>query len=592
MRFLFPCVGTLWSPLDDYPDALLYRSDAGVTSSSTATRHRDGIPSLDIMAGATYGSYRPGPDPPADGLIATGGTLACDGQGMVELASGRFLLAGGAPAGHAYQSVNTIWYSDDRGKTWAVLLPDAAASSTRPAPGHTFGFFTWTISGAEYVYWLGGDPFTPTGDVFRSADGGSTWTRISTTCPTSGLALYMYGVLNNVVYVIGGQVDILDGAASKTVHKSTDYGATWTTLSSGFNCPADVWGDQLGPLPVKDGKLWVCGSGRYDSTVNDFSNGVFTFDGTTWTEVLANGHAQFLPSRYHSCVLYKDKLWRINGTTWDGATKVGDTKTAYYSSDGVTWTALSDEIFLTWQNTHAQAAIATSDGIYFTDGFESANLNVIREHTGEIVSAWADQGSNGLDLTQATAGKKPILDLTAFASRPGVVFTKSQFLALAAPFRDLADGHYEVYFVGKLLDLDASAAQGPNAPGTVVGASNGSSWNNAGFDDGLLCYREYTAGYNAHVFGSTKLNDDVAHLFGFRHESGSIRAYVGTTQQGATVTTSTFDTSFTGFDGLGAGYLEADYAAIVLGAVIVIAPAAASDAGFLSRLNTWAQGWI
>lgn len=568
--------GSSWSPLVEDPAARFYTSNVGVTSASSATRWRAGIQSDDIMVGATYGSYRPGPDPEADAVIASGGTLACDGQGMVELPSGRLLLAGGAPAGHAYQVVNTIWCSDDRGKTWSVLAPDQEGSAAYPAPAHTFGFFTATFDSVLYVYWLGGDPFTPTGNVFRVAaaeldvggDPETSWTLISTTCPTSALALYMYGVLAGNIYVIGGQVDILDGAAAKETWVSTDEGATWTDTT--YDCPADVWGVQLGPLPVKGGKLWICGSGRYDSEDNDFSNGVFTFDGSSWVEVLEDGHEQFPASRYHSCVVDGEgRLWRFNGTTWDGETLAPDTKSAHYSTDGVTWHSLADEFALTWQNTHAQAAIATSDGIYFTDGFESANLHLLRGSTGALVSAWEDQGSAELDLTQGTDAQKPILQAGAFGSKPGLVFSKDQLLVLDAPDRGITSGSFEVWFVGKTLNLDASSEQGPDPPCTVVGMTDGSTWNNFGFNADALEYAQYAGGYQKHSRGEG-YSDDAARLYGIQHVDGALKFWVDGVHVGTTQTEDVgFDADYTGWDALGAGYLEADRGAFVIGALVV-----------------------
>lgn len=595
-----------WSPIVDYPAARLYQSDAGITSSSSATRHRVGFQSTDIMAGATYGTYRAPGDPSPGGTIATGGTLACDGQGLVELASGRLLLMGGAPAGHGYQRVNTLWSSDDRGQTWTVLLADGEPSATRPAGAHTIGMFTWSIAGTLYVYWLGGDPTnTPTGDVFRIAAenldvGGvptSDWTRLTTTAPTSDRGLFMTGVLDDVIYVMGGQIPGAglpidsDATPSAEVYKSEDFGVTWTQLADAPWAPRCA---QLGMLPVMNGKLWIICGGEYDEMASPpvLYNDVWSFDGATWTEVLADGHGQFLPRRYLSAVTYEGRLWFFNGSTYDagGLTFDADNRDAYYSSDGATWTSLASSTTMLWAETHAQAVLATSDGIYFTDGFQSAQLNVIREHTGALVSAWGDQGSANLDVSQGTAGAKPILDLTAFADAPGLALTGSQYLQLSAPDRDLTDGHYEVYFVGKTITFDVGAAQGPNPPATVVGSANGSSWNNAGFDGGSLCYEEYSAGYNSFNFGGS-FADDVVRLFGFTHESGAIKAWVGTAQQGATVTTSTFDTSYTGWDSIGAGYLNDDKPAIVLGAVVVLTPGSASSGAFRTKLALWAKKW-
>jgi hypothetical protein len=656
-----------WHPTVDYPAARVYQADQGVTSAGTATRHRFGATSYDSMAGAKYGAHRPGPDPAPNTFIAAGSNLATDGQGMVELPSGRILLAGGAPAGHAYQVVNTIWKSDDRCKTFQELLPDRPASSTCPAPAHTWGLFRMAYGGTDYVYSLGGDPFTPTGDVFRipcsaldvGGNPNTAWERVSTTCPTSGLALFLYGHLAGVIYVGAGQTSIQDsGTVSKAWHKSTDGGATWTSM--GNIVPANVYGAQLGPLPVKDGKLWIASSGRYHSTINEFSNAVVTFDGTNFATVLADGHGQFPKSRYHSVVVDSaGKLWRFNGTTWNGSVLVGDTKTAHYSSDGSTWTAYTD---LPWNNTHAQAAIASSDGIYVTDGFQSARVFAVREHTGQLVSAWNDLGSAAKHLSQSdvTGAKKPIKDPSAFGSQPGLVFTRGQLLTLGAPDRGISGGVLEEYVFGKTTSFDTQATQGTNPSSTFVGAINGSSWNNFGTfvtnlavnaasnaspivigttdphglatgdvvpvfavlgntaangkwtvtvlsattfslngstgngtyqaGTGLavvesLRYKHFASGWQT-VSRASGICNDVARMMGVVQTASFVRLYTGAVQRGADAAGG-FDTSWTGFDSVGAGYLESDYAELVLGAKVVLPHGVVSPNSFRIKLDMW-----
>lgn len=640
MRFRFPKIGRVWTPLDEDADARFYRSDAGVTSASSATRHRagrrcanyfpatalvgainDSTTTIVVASTSTFRQAAPYEliieDETVNVTAVAGTTLTVtrghagsvaaahsdgtavrlspqDGQSLLALPSGRLIMMGGAGMGHAGgpdERVNIIWYSDDKGLTWDVLLGDSAGSSTRPARAHTFGGFTATFGGVLYVYWLGGDPFYPTGDVFRipasaldvGGDPNTAWTRISTTCPTSGLALYMYGVLGTTIYVIGGQVSINDGAASKKAYKSIDQGATWTEIGTNI-VPADVWGQQLGPLPELNGKLWICGSGRYDSVVNDFSNAVYWFDGTTFTQVLANGHAQFPKSRYHSAVTYKGRLWRFNGTTWDGATLDSDTRAAHYSSDGATWTEWTAPI--PWPETHAQAVLATEDAIYLTAGFQAASLYTIREHTGALVSSWADQGEDGLDLLQATDGEKPIYDPLEFDGRGGLVFTPEQFLELAAPDIGLTDGFFEVWFVAKTLNF-ATGATGAIVIGNADGA--GSTWNRAGFDDDAMTYTQ--AGGGTHTRGSG-LTDDRPHLFGIVHQSGSLKFYVDGVQVGSTqVADVVFHTTYTGWDAVGRDYLTTIGAAMVMGALLVRTTGSPSSSDFISKLATFAELW-
>lgn len=425
---------------------------------------------------------------------AEGKKVPCDGQGMLRLASGRVLLLGGAPGGHGPESVNAIWASDDDCVTWTEILAAGAASATRPAGGHTLGFLNPTFGGVEYVYWIGGDPFAPTGNVFRilaseldvGGNPNAAWTLMTTTCPTSALVLFMYGQLapDGDLFIIGGQTSIANGSpASKKVFKSSNQGTTWTEVGTNI-VPADVWGAQLGPLPVLDGKFWVCGSARYDDTPDytNFSNAVYTFDGTNWVEVLPDGHAEFLPHRYHSVVPYKGRLLMFNGTTWDGATLESDTRSVHSTSDGVTWDEWPSgtPTDLPWGSTHAQAAVVLPSGPALTEGFQSACVYRIEEQEGPLLDTLLDLGTQGENLAQATSGNKPILDPAGFATTPGIAFSRGQRMMLASPKRGLANSVYVACFIGRTRSFDGSTATVPDSPCTFFGMSDGSAWNALG----------------------------------------------------------------------------------------------------------------
>ena len=583
-----------WTPLDYDPDMRLYRSDdlGSITSVGSATRHRMG----------TLGSV------PTAYSASEAGERSLDGIGFVELSSGRFILAGGAPGGHAVESVNTIWYSDDRGRTWAVLIADGdhagwvpasthSTSLTRPEPMHTFGFFKLSYGGTDYVYWMGGDPFLPSGRVFRIPEseleaGGdpSVWELVTSSAPTASRVLWMTGVLAGAIYIIGGQDSINNGNSKvSSVYKSTDGGVTWTT-DAAWDCPADVWGQQLGVLPVKDGVMWVVGSGRYDDTpAFDLSSAVYTFDGTTWTLILADGHGQFPAHRYHSVVVYQGRLWTINGSTWDGITFDADTATAHHSTDGATWTAWASPI--PWQETHAQSAIASSDGIYLTNGFASDRFCAIREHTGPLVSAWNDLGSGAKHLLQATDANKPIYVASEFGGRGGLVFTLDQFLRLATVENGITEGFLEIWAIVKTLNFDVSSDNAANPPCTIVGNSDGTSWNNFGLNGETMDYQQYDAGWQSTVEGSA-LNKDEPFLLGVVHTATEVKLYVGSVQTGSTdVTDIDFVDPYTGWDGVGAGYLNTDAGAFVCGMIGVRRTGAPSDATFKSKMATFASQW-
>lgn len=716
-RFRHPVSGSQWIPTDSDPHARFYSSDRGITMSGSATRHRTGVWSTARLPGTTLSAaiMTTGPtnitvtstanlrqiapfhiqiEDEVLKVTAIAGTtltvsrgqagsmadmhpntadvipMPLDGQGFVELANGRFLLAGGACLGHKDEVVNNVWYSDDRGRTWNVLLGDAAGSMTRPERGHTFGFFTMMIGGTQYVYWLGGDPFAPTGDVFRSADGGATWSRISTACPTVNLALFMYGVLGGNIYVMGGQektgADLpIDDTSivNDKVWVSTDEGVSWNQIM-GATCPATVFGAQLGPLPELAGELWVCGSGRYNSAINELSNAVYKYDGnTTWTQRLADGHMDFPKTRYHSAVALNGNLWRFNGSalremtgspnvkfdrigagsdkitrsagSWaadgiesgmvvvitgsannDGAYPItvtatdeltvdvsarlpqtdgyaggiqatavdSDNASAHWSDDqGATWNPAFPS--LPWGDTHAQAAIATFDGIYLTQGFQPGPLLfVIREHTGPLVSSWEDQGNGGKDLSQGTAGKKPIFDEHGFPSRPGLVFTLGQVLAMSAEI-GLGSGFFEVWAVIRSLNYDTQFTNSPNPPCVILGNTGSSSWNNFGLNGSTLEYVQANAGY-LHTTRGSGLNDDGIHLIRVLHEDDldgplgplvpRVRLYIDGAQAGAEDTAVAFDGNYTGWNAVGAGFsaiapesADSDFGEFIIGAVVV-----------------------
>lgn len=647
-------VAAAWDPLVDYPSAILYRAELASAGGTSVTRYSAGMISGDLPRAYSASEAK---------------MVPLDGQGKIRLPSGRVIVAGGAPQGHAVESVNTIWYSDDNEVTWAELLPSTAGSATRPAPAHTFGFFPFTYGGTAYVYWLGSDPFVPSGDVFRipasaldvGGDPNTAWERVSTTCPTSGLALYLYGTLGSTIYVGAGQTDILDGPANKNWWKSEDGGATWTDM--GAIVPANVWGTQVGALPEKNGKLWIAGSGRYDSTVNDFSSAVVTFDGTAFTTVLADGHGQFPKSRYHSLAVdpRTDELVRFNGSTWDGVTLVGDTRSVHRSPDGLTWTAwpAGDPTDLPWGNTHAQAALSRPDGIAITEGFQTSRVHLLESHVGGLVGTLGDLGSQGLDVSQATDDNKPILDLQGFASSPGLAFTRNQWLKLAAPKRDLANGVYVACIIARTRNYDGAPANaGPNQPCMLIGNSDASVWNGLGLRTDLitmtaatnaspivvttdtdhklatgdrisinadgnmaangdwtvtvlspttfaldgstgsgaftagavrvarLAYGYYDAGWQQ-IVGGSWLDDGKTHVFAVVHTTTTVQLWV----DGAKVAeqAAVLDTSWTGADSIGVGYLDSDAGQFVMGSAFLLTDlVAAPPETFWAKVQTFA----
>lgn len=287
-----------------------------------------------------------------------------DGAQLVELASGRVLMIGGwspyDPWGD--RITNEVWASDDQGVTWELLLPhDPSPPKSGPGarfpPGHTVGVTTW--DGHAVV--IGTDPLSPPylGEVWHESDDGETWTRVATDAPSAGRCLFMVGALGEDLYLMGGQTSLYEASSGLAdVWRSSDGGLSWVELA------APPWAPRgMVYRPVeRDGQLFIVGGGLYDGAVPVAYNGVYAFDGDTWTEVLPDGHGLFEASYYNALTSASGRLWMFNGYT--GAAELNR---ALFSDDGgVTWSELPGGSG--GNRSHADAALGLSDRVLRVSG--------------------------------------------------------------------------------------------------------------------------------------------------------------------------------------------------------------------------------
>ena len=288
-----------------------------------------------------------------------------DGAQMVQLATGRILMIGGwspyDPWGGS-RTTNEVWASDDDGLTWQLLLahdpdPPKDGPGARFPPGHTVGVTTWE----GHAVLTGSDCLSPPleGELWHESDDGQTWTRVATDAPSAGRCLVMVGNLDEDLYMMGGQADLYDASSAiADVWRSTDGGVTWDPLD------APPWsGRGMVYRPVAlDGSLYVLGGGRYDDTEPVAFNGVYAFDGMTWTTVLEDGHTHWEASYYNAVAALDGRLWMFNGYTG-----VEELSRALYTDDGGT----------TWAQypggsggveSHADAALALDDRVLRVSG--------------------------------------------------------------------------------------------------------------------------------------------------------------------------------------------------------------------------------
>lgn len=248
-------------------------------------------------------------------------------------------LGNKGPNGGGDRVTNEVWKSDDAGKTWQLLLPHVktppeTGAGARFKPVHTFCL---TKHDGHAVV-LGTDPLDAqldyTGDVWRESDNGATWTRVTTTAPSKDRTLFLCGAYRGGIYVMGGQRFIQDPAtATNDVWRSTDGGVTWTELAK---APWTPRGIVYGPVEHA-GKLVLVGGGRYGTDPNKSVafNGVYAFDGASWETVLPDGHAQLGAAIYNAVVSSGGRLWLFNG--YDPATDTELSRATFSDDGGKTW---------------------------------------------------------------------------------------------------------------------------------------------------------------------------------------------------------------------------------------------------------------
>lgn len=290
-----------------------------------------------------------------------------------KLASGRLLLVGGfnstSSATWSTQWVtNEVWASDDEGDTWTKILahvtdPPTSGAGARFRPCHSVAHCV--RNGVAVI--AGMDPTfqtTGSGDVWVSDSTGAVWTRVTTTAPCAGRTMHMMGCIGSDLYMGGGQGDTID-KTTKILDwwHSSDGGANWTQLA---DPPFSARG-MIYSIPEIDGKLYLTGGSVYDNTSPLVYNGVYSFDGTTWVEILPDGHAQWTASQYSvPCVLH-GRIWLFNG--YDAGTTADLYRPLYSDDKGATWSSFVGGSG--GDASHADYAMASNTRVVRIPGFSS-----------------------------------------------------------------------------------------------------------------------------------------------------------------------------------------------------------------------------
>ena len=145
---------------------------------------------------------------------------------------GGFSVAYGAPQG----AMADVWKSTDGGATWTNLEADFGADFVARAQSQLLVY-------KDELYLIGGRtgyPYTYKNDIYKSTDG-VTWTMVDVVTPFDEVAGHICYVYNERFYLVGGNVptgelnedDGVIVAPSNATWVSEDAGLNWTKVTAG-----------------------------------------------------------------------------------------------------------------------------------------------------------------------------------------------------------------------------------------------------------------------------------------------------------------------------------------------------------------------
>ena len=245
---------------------------------------------------------------------------------QVVAANGAIYLTGGDLGTGNYQ--DDVWKSKDGGKTWQ--------ESTTGTKFRSRGSHTAVALGAK-IYVIGGNNRNVgrLNDVWEST-GGDNWSEVNASTPNAGKfparsghsSVVISGGANAGIYVIGG----FAGRRMNDVWRSTDGGVTWSQRTANAGFPARNFHNSV----AVGQDIYVIGGflGR-TNRLNDVWKS--TDGGANWTQVaLAAGTTKFAARSAHGSAVLGSTMYVLGGTFLNR----GNAEYLYdvwKSTDGATW---------------------------------------------------------------------------------------------------------------------------------------------------------------------------------------------------------------------------------------------------------------
>lgn len=217
-----------------------------------------------------------------------------------------------------------VWKTTDGGTNWTPLSDDW--------PGLNISSLAIDPNNANVIYAGGGDipnlyvPVFSTPGLRKSTDGGSTWTEIGTSTfgdePISDILVHPEN--SNIVLVVTARVYDTNGTAQPdgNIYRSTNGGSTWTTVSA---TQGDYYSLAISPGPTGSRRIYCYGRDTVGTKIFRSTDNGATFAATP-TQPSVSGQGEIQASRTSSGTVYTtSSLGTIHrstdyGDTWTSVT--------------------------------------------------------------------------------------------------------------------------------------------------------------------------------------------------------------------------------------------------------------------------------
>ena len=298
----------------------------------------------------------------------------------------------------AFTPHSGVYRTANGGSTWTNVLSAAAGNVVAWDPNNA------SNCGASCIaYATIGDPFGDTTNGFyRSLDSGQTWTKITTNLPSANVGRIAMGLAKNntgaaiktTIYLgigNGATFDLLG------MWKSTDGGTSWSQLGSAPNyCPSQCFYDNvIGVVPTNDGIVFA--GGAFGDGVNPNSRVWRSIDGgSSWAEI-SKPAGNFFPAVHadiHAFAFSPDNATLYVGTD-GGIYRSSNAPNSGVAASGITWANLNGsatDVTKSLALTQFYPGMATTGANYVIGGTQDNGTQLF---TGNIVWNQVGCGDGG-----------------------------------------------------------------------------------------------------------------------------------------------------------------------------------------------------